>query len=437
MSLNIREAERITDIVGDYDVAICGGGPAGFIAAVAAARSGAKTLLIHEHGFLGGMATAALVGPISKFNFAGKRIVGGIPEEFIDRMAALGGAVIDLPSGNIPFDPEIYKLVAMQMVVGSGAEMMLHTRAVGVHRQADELYLLTEAPSGRKAVKARRIIDATGTASVIAAADLPWNYRRADDGSLQPMSLVFRLGGVDTDDLTVWMDRDGVKYANAELRTALENEVVAGNIAQFGGPWAVFGSTIRKGEVSVNATRYPGDATDTASFTQAEISMRLDVMKMVELFRKASPQFKNCYLIDTAFQAGIRETRTIDGLYTLTADDILNPKDFDDTVAKGAHWIDIHRAGDSSQSATYVPSAYNIPFRSLVPKGSDHIIVAGGSISATKEAFASVRVQAQCMALGQAAGTAAAMSLSDDQSFLELNGSDLREKLAADGAIVD
>lgn len=250
------------------------------------------------------------------------------------------------------------------------------------------------------------------------------------------MSSVFRLGGVNTDDLTVWMGRDGVKYANAELRNALENEVAAGGIAQFGGPWAVFGSTIRKGEVSVNATRFPGDATDAASFTQAEISMRLDVMKMVELFRKASPQFKNCYLIDTAFQAGIRETRTIDGLYTLTTDDILNPKDFADTVAKGAHWIDIHKAGDNSQSATYVPSAYNIPFRSLVPKGSDHIIVAGGSISATKEAFASVRVQAQCMALGQAAGTAAAMSLSDDQSFLEMNGADLREKLAADGAIV-
>lgn len=435
--MKIFEPAREIEVAGEWDVVVCGGGPAGFIAAIASARHGARTLLIHEHGFLGGMATAALVGPISKFNFDGQRIVGGIPLEFVERMAENGGAVIDLPSGNIPFDPEVYKSVALEMVCDAGVKLMLHTRGVrAISADGRTDFIITEGPSGRRAVRASIFIDATGSGSVAASAGLPWKLRIADDGSLQPLSLVFRLGGVDTDDLNVWMDRDGVKYANAELREALQREVDSGDLTTFGGPWTVFGSTIRSGEVSVNATRFAGNATDTASFTNAEVSMRRDVIRMVDLFRRTSEPFKNCHLIDTAFQAGIRETRTIEGEYTLTVDDILNPKDFDDTVAKGAHWIDIHRAGDSTQSATYVPSAYNIPFRTLTPKGSKNLIVAGGCLSATKEAFASVRVQAQCMALGQAAGTAAAICTENEATIEMVDPAELRAQLTADGAIL-
>lgn len=437
MTLSILEPAREIEIAGEWDVVICGGGPAGFIAAIASARNGARTLLIHEHGFLGGMATAALVGPISKFNFDGERIVGGIPLEFIERMAVAGGAVIDLPSGNVPFDPEVYKAVAMEMVCEAGVELMLHTRVVrAIVTGGRTDFVIGEGPSGRRAIRAKFFIDATGTGSVVASAGFPWKFRTSDDGSLQPLSLVFRLGGVDTADLTVWMDRDGVKYANAELRDALQKEVESGGLETFGGPWTVFGSTIREGEVSVNATRFAGNATDTASFTAAEVRMRRDVLRMVELFRRVSKPFENCYLIDTAFQAGIRETRTIDGEYTLTVDDILHPKDFEDTVAKGAHWIDIHRAGDTTQAATYVPAAYNIPFRTLIPKGSENLIVAGGCLSATREAFASVRVQAQCMALGQAAGTAVAIASANPSSISSISFQDLREQLAIGGALL-
>lgn len=437
MKPTILEPAREIEVAGEWDVAVCGGGPAGFIAAIAAARNGARTLLIHEHGFLGGMATAALVGPISKFNFDGKRIVGGIPLEFIERMALKNGAVIDLPSGNVPFDPEVYKAVAMEMTAEAGVDLMLHTRVVRAIRAGVRTdFVMVEGPSGRQAVRSGYFIDATGTGSVVASAGFPWRFRTADDGSLQPLSLVFRLGGVDTSDLTVWMDRDGVKYANAELRDALQREVESGAIKSFGGPWTVFGSTIREGQVSVNATRFAGNATETPSFTRAEVGMRSDVLRMVDLFRRTSKPFANCYLIDTAFQAGIRETRTIDGEYTLTLDDILNPKEFEDTVAKGAHWIDIHRAGDTTQSATYVPSAYNIPFRTLMPKGSENLIVAGGCLSATKEAFASVRVQAQCMALGQAAGTAVAIASANLSSINSISFRDLREHLAGDGALL-
>lgn len=441
MSLQtITEPARELPVIGEWDVAVCGGGPSGFIAAIAASRNGARTLVLHEQGFLGGMATAALVGPISKFNFNGKRIVGGIPLEFIERMGKMDGAVTNLPSGNVPFDPEIYKYVALSMARESGANLLLHTRVVGCLNAEDEPgvinYVLIENTSGRQAVKTKFVIDATGTGSIAAHAGLPCRLRTDSNGHLQPMSLVFRLGGVDTDNLKVWMDKDGVKYANSELRQALEAEVKLGGLQQFGGPWTVFGSTIRKGEVSVNATRYPGNATDGQSFTDAEIQLREDVMKMIKIFRRASSQFANCYLIDTAAQAGIRETRMIEGLYTIDADDILNPKDFPDTVAKGAHWIDVHQTHDSKQSATFVSQPYNIPYRALVPVGSKNLVVAGGSISATKEAFASIRVQAQCMALGQAAGTAAAICTENSTSFDKLNKTLLRTVLRKQDAIV-
>jgi hypothetical protein len=436
----VTEPARKISVIGEWDVVVCGGGPSGFIAAIAAARNGARALLLHEHGFLGGMATAALVGPISKFNFGGERIVGGIPLEFIRKMGEMGGAVTDLPSGNVPFDPEIYKYIALCMVLESGADLRLHTRVVGCLSGAGEPgkinHVLIESPSGREAVKARFVIDSTGTGSITAHANLPCRLRTDVNGNLQPMSLVFRLGGVDTDNLKVWMDRDGVKYANSELRQALQIEVERGQLKQFGGPWTVFGSTIRKGEVSVNATRYPGNATDGKSFTDAEIQMREDAMKMVEIFRRSSPQFANCYLIDTAPQAGVRETRMIEGLYTMDLDDILNPKSFPDTVAKGAHWIDLHQTDSSNQSATFVGKPYNIPYRSLVPVGSKNLVVAGGSISATKEAFASIRVQAQCMALGQAAGTATALCVESSTTVDRLDGEQLREVLGRQGAVV-
>ena len=156
----------------------------------------------------------------------------------------------------------------------------------------------------------------------------------------------------------------------------------------------------------------------------------------MEIFRNSSPQFANCFLIDTAAQAGIRETRMIEGLYTINADDILNPQDFPDTIAKGAHWIDIHQSHNSRQSATYVGKPYNIPFRSLIPVNAKNLLVAGGSISATKEAFASVRVQAQCMALGQAAGTAAAICAEQNISADLLDFCKLRNKLIEQKAII-
>jgi hypothetical protein len=437
----ILEPAREIAVCASADVVVCGGGPAGLMAATAAARRGAKTLLVERHGFLGGMATAAMVGPMSKFNLGGKRIVGGLPEELVQSMHALGGAIVDLQSGNIPYDPEVYKLAAQRLVLGAGVETLLHAQVAGVHsaekRPGRISHVMIETKSGREAVAANVIIDATGTGDLISRTNLPCEMRnQRTGGDLQPMTLYFRLGGVDTSGLTLLMSQDGTKYAHPELRAVLDEEVAAGRLRNYGGPWAVHGSTLRAGEVSVNATRFPGNAADARELTRAELAMREEVQVIVAAFRRAAPAFRNCFLIDTAPQVGIRETRSIRGLYTMTLDDVLTPRGFPDTVAKGGHPVDIHRATDSLQHAQFITQPYDIPYRALVPVGSENVLVAGGLVSATREAFGSIRVQAQCMALGQAAGTAAAMCIATGQSVSDLDGAALRQRLGAAGAIV-
>ena len=195
-------------------------------------------------------------------------------------------------------------------------------------------------------------------------------------------------------------------------------------------------TTLRQGEVSVNMTRYAGDGTDAISLTEAECTLREDVFRLVELLKDNFPEFKNCYILDTGTQVGIRETRRIDGLYEMTADDILKPGKFPDTIAKGAHPIDIHRANSTDQNVKFVEEAYYIPYRSLIPKESENLIVAGRCISASREAIASIRVQATCMALGQAAGTAAALCCKKNLPVYALNGSELSGILGEQGAIV-
>jgi Dehydrogenases (flavoproteins) len=435
------EPSKELPVIKDVDVVVCGGGPSGFIAAIAAARNGAKTLLLETYGFLGGMATAGMVGPISKFNFNGERIIGGIPNEFISHMYARGGAIVDLPSGNIPYDPEVYKYVSQQMVLDAGVEILFHTQAVDCicsgERPTKVTHVIIENKSGRQAIATKYVIDCTGTGDVMARTPLPWEIRGREDGELQPMTLYFRLGGVDTDAVNLLMAHDNMKYANAELRNYLQKSLEQGELGNFGGPWALHGSTIRKGEVSVNATRISGNAAIGKELSDAAINLREDVFTIIKIFKENSDAFKNCYLIDTAPQVGIRETRTIVGEYTMTTEDILTPRAFSDTVAKGGHPVDVHRAGTSQQDVRFIEAPYDICFRSLIPKGSVNVLVGGGCIAATRQAFASIRVQAQCMALGQAAGTATALCAKMNNAAIgELDGSVLRKVLAEQGAIV-
>lgn len=436
----VLEPQKKIEVVESVDVLVCGGGPAGFVAAIAAARNGAKTLLIERYGFLGGMATAGLVGPISKFKVRGRFAVQGIPWEFVERMAERNGAVTNLPSGHVPFDPEVYKLVAMQMVRESGAGLLLHAYAVGVlmdeGRSGRCDYVIIESKSGRQAIEARYIVDCTGDADIAAFAGFPYERSRTETGETQPMTLYFRLGGVHTDEMEeLMMASDTVGHVQ-ELHDLMAEARRRGELPLFGGPWIQHGSTVHPGEVSANVTRYPGNAVDVTSLTQAECQTREDMFALIPFLKKNMPALRDAYLIMSSTQVGIRESRRIKGLYRMTEDDVLNKKDFPDTVAKGAHPIDVHLPGSHEQKLVWLKEPYNIPYRSLVPQGSHNVLVAGRCISASREAFASIRVQAQCMALGQAAGTAAALCAERSCRVDELDGALLRRRLAEQGALV-
>ncbi len=418
----------------EYDIAVCGGGPAGIIAAVAAARNGAKTILIERYGFLGGMATLSLVSPISVFNKKGKRIIAGIPLEFAEEMERLGGADTSFPSGNIHFDPEIYKLAAQRMVLGSGATLLLHSYITDCKREDGRVTCITlENKSGRQTLEAGYFIDCTGDADLVKYAGFPFRIGDEERRELQPMTLWFRLGGVDTDRLeNMEMRESNRRHVNMRVREKLLS--LDKDVPKFGGPWML--TTFRRGEVSINMSRFAGDGTDVLSLTEAECRLREDVFRLVALLKENFEEFKNCYIIDTGTQAGIRETRRIDGLYEMTADDILSPKDFPDTIAKGGHPIDIHKPDSREQDLRRVDEGYNIPYRTLIPKGSENLLVAGRTISATREAIASIRVQATCMALGQAAGTAAAICAEKNLPVDKINIAELQKALKTQGAII-
>jgi hypothetical protein len=438
----IREPGSTLPVVFSADVAVCGGGPAGLMAAVAAARSGARTLLIERYGFLGGMATAGLVGPMSKFNCKGKPIVGGIPRELVTRMAARNGAIPDLPSGNVPFNAEVYKLEAQRLAREAGVHLLLHSYVAGAIADSTSAGRLThviiENKSGRCAVAAKVFVDCTGDADLTARAGFSFELGDGPGTPLQPLSLFFRLGGADTEHMErLLMALDGTRYYHKELHDAMEEARQAGMLPNFGGPWVVHGSTMQSGEVSVNATRVVANAVDAASLTNAECQAREDMHAIIALFKEKLPQLADAYLVESAPQVGIRETRRVHGLYTLTSEDVLAHRAFADTVALGAHPIDIHSATDSTQKAVFLSEPYGIPYRTMVPLGAHNLLVAGRSISTTREAFATIRVQAQCMALGEAAGSAAAMAAQQSISVAAIDAQALRQHLSNNGAIVD
>ena len=429
--------QKTLPVTGEYDVAVCGGGPAGFIAAIAAARNGARVALIERYGFLGGAATAALVNPISTFKKDGAQVIGGIPWEFVQRLAALGGADASYPNGNVPVDAELYKLVAQRMVLEAGVSLYLHTALIDASGdKTHPTHLVVQNKSGIFALKASYLIDATGDGDLAALCGVPMQEMPSPDG-LQPASLCFRLGGVDVKQITgLHPATPGAKFQMYSVREAFEAVADKESIPNFGGPWFCTVMQDAAGIVSVNITRTEADATDGESVSAAECTLREDMHTLFHLLKKYIPAFANSYLITSAPQAGFRESRRIRGLHILTATEYASAYHFPDSVARGAHPIDIHRATDSKQDVQFLQQAGYIPYRVLVAKGFDSLIVAGRCISADRAAFASIRVMATAMALGQAAGTAAAICVQQKSGTTGLNIALLRDTLQAQGAII-
>jgi glycine/D-amino acid oxidase-like deaminating enzyme len=440
----------------ELDVLVVGGGNAGCAAALAAARNGARTLLVERYGFLGGTATAAMVGPWMTFHSGSERIVGGIAEEIVARLVAAGGSPGHLVDSSdyvptiTPFDPELHKALLFEMMAESGVELLLHALVVDALRDARGAVRGARfaTVAGPRDVRARVTIDATADAYVAAAAGCGLQQGDAE-GRVQPASLMFRLSHVDLGALAHY-----VRTHPDQMRTSLKaHERSPQTITAVAGLYALWraaqddGIAIPRELVSFFVTPYPDEVTvnmtrvvdidplDPDDLTRAEIEARAQVMRLLAFFRARVPGFSKARLAATATQIGIRESRRVVGEYTLTADDILNARTFDDAVARSAYPIDIHNPSGSGTTTHRLPpgSAYEIPYRCLVPLAVDGLLVAGRCISTTHEALASTRLTPTVMTLGQAAGTAAALAVRERCAVRALDPQLLREQLRADG----
>jgi hypothetical protein len=440
----------------EYDVLVVGGGNAGCAAALAAARNGARVLLVERYGFLGGTATASMVGPWMTFHSGDDRIVGGIAQEMVERLVALGGSPGHLHDASdyvptiTPFDPEIHKALLFEMMGESGVRLLLHA-----------WFLDTSVADGRVAaarfatvggiveVSAGRTIDATADAYVAASAGVPTQQGDAR-GRVQPASLMFRLSHVDLAALSTY-----VRQRPEQMRSSLKtHERTPESLTAVAGLYELWDAARARGavdvprelvsffatpyadEVTVNMTRVVGiDPLDPDDLTRAEVEARAQVMQLLDFFRRDVPGFARARIAATATQIGVRESRRIVGEYTLTADDVLAARTFDDAVARSAYPIDIHNpSGTGTTTRRLAPGAsYEIPYRCLVPLLVDDLLVAGRCISTTHEALASTRLTPTVMTLGQAAGTAAALSLREGVTPRALDPRLLRERLIRDG----
>ena len=449
-------------VVEEADVVVAGGGPGGFPAAIAAARNGAKTVLLERYGFLGGMATAGLVAPILGVHASRGEavIVQGILKELAERMHALDGAPSwkDIVQGKpFRFDPEALKRAAEDMVSEAGVVLYLHTFAADALREKEKVAaLITESKSGRQAVSGSVFIDATGDADIAFRAGADCRKGRYFDGAVQSMGSFFHICGIPEYDEDLY----------GRIRAAVKKGMEEGKV--FGYRPGITGKTTFHGDTfSPNITRCPGDPTDVKDLTHAEITLRRQAWDMIDLIKQEVPECENCYLEQTSPQAAPRESRQVMGKYLLTGEDIREGRKFEDGIARGSWWIDIHcplgktfpvhlcvrecAQGDRcafwrsehdtamiSREDVYPPEGdwYDIPFRSLVPSRISNLIISGRCISATHEAMAGARVMGTCMAIGQAAGTAAALAAESNADPGALDSSLLREVLTSQGVLV-
>jgi hypothetical protein len=424
-------------IVGEYDVVVCGGGPAGFIAAIAAARNGARTALVERYGFLGGMATMGYVNPVSVFTYNDSQVVGGIPWEFVQKLENMGGGFIEKPLGNVAFEQEHYKLLAQRMTLEAGVDLYMHSYLSGCVMDGGRIsQVIIENKNGTEALSSKVFIDCTGDGDLAALASVEM---QPDEGApLQPLSSYFILGGVDLDtpmmQEAICHNKQGENCHCLPVREKLLERKEELGIPEFGGPW--FCRTGQDGVVTVNMTRTAGNAIDNRDFVRAECVLREDAFRMAALLKDNFDEFKDSYLIAVSVQGGIRETRRIKGVHTITADEYVTAYHYHDSIARGAHPIDIHVASGPAQNITFLKTPAYVPYRALIAPTHSNLIVAGRCLSADKKAFASLRVQASCMDMGQAAGTAAAMAAISGLPVQEVNTELLVTKLREQGSII-
>ena len=441
----------------EYDVIIAGGGTAGWVAALEAARSGRTVLVIERKGYLGGTLGSGL--PIHGFFDTERRqVVSGIAEEFIQRLRKNNGGG-EFHHTDLWFtvfvvsNPTVVKATIFEMLFEAGVDILLFSQLVGVQGEIGNITSVqVQTKESISSFAAKGFVDSSGDAVLCQLANLPMMVME----ECQPPSLVFRLENVDTGALRAYVNEHPEKYPDNRMLPGRKltssffqstlffylHPAEDGKIPFVGdySPYInrlMFSITPGDTGVIVNMLRAHNiDGRSSEGLSRAGIDLYRNLVPLTEYFRAQIPGFEKCTLCDSEPEIQLRETRRIDGEYALTTEDVINGKTSTDGIAVGGYYIDIHSSNSSGGNWRLLENSYEIPFGCLVPKKIDNVVVAGRCISGSKNAAASYRVMATCMAMGQAAGLAASMSVTSGTAMRELPASRLRTRLSEEGAIV-
>jgi hypothetical protein len=439
----VSEPARQTPVLGDYEVVVVGGGPAGITAAASAARSGRSTILIERYGYLGGAGTA---GGLSTFcglhaNVHGehRRVIRGLADDLLDRLTAMDG--LNAPHLSLgdrvaaqAFDISAYKIAADELVGGSGATLLYHAMVTGVSMAAAGQVgaVLVESKSGRHAIRGQVFIDCSGDGDVAAWSGAPFEKGSTAEDLMFP-SLMFRINGVDA-------ARAGQAWKVVARKM---DEAEAAGTHKFPRKRPIVRPQRNPLEWRANMSQLanpdgsPVDGTDVWQLSYGEVIGRQQAWDAWEFIREVTPGFEDSYIVDIAPQVGIRETRRIVGEYQLTQDDVLDCADFPDSIGVNGWPVEAHVAGDVDIIFPRGdnPRGFNqLPFRMIMPQAVDNLYVAGRCASMTHGGQSAARVSGPCFAMGQAAGTAADLALKGGTSSRAVDYGQLRERLLADGA---
>jgi hypothetical protein len=457
----VHEPVRELPVTREADVLIVGGGISGVLAAVAAGRCGARTLVVERFGSLGGTGTAAMMNLF----YVPYDMSRGLVRELFDRLIERGGAI---PGEFVVYDPELYKVTALEMLAEAQVDILLHTLVSDVVMDGKTLRgIVVENKSGRQVILSRVMVDASGDADVAARAGARYIKGREADGKMRPMTLMFRMGGVDVPQLVEYVKAHPEDFSPDPLQCMLDIEHQMIRVFGFfnlvktakerGELWPdcyyfrVESVLPARGVLTVNATRVYGvDGTKADDLSRAEIETRHQMIQLAAFAGKYIPGFERSFILDSASTIGVRETRRIRGEYVVTEDDILAGRHYDDVVAvdanqqnprqQGGHPPDGMEGGPQDVEARVLIArmfVYEIPYRALVASDVDGLLVAGRCISVDHHADVYTRNQGCAMVTGVAAGVAASMASAAKQPPRQVDVAAVQARLRELGMDLD
>lgn len=408
----------------EYDVIVCGGGPAGCCAAIAAARLGVKVLLTEATSALGGMGTMGMVSAFAPFTDGEKLIYRSVPVEILERYKKRMG-IPEYKWDWIKLSPEDLKRVYDDMVTESGAEVLFQSSVCSAeteNRRIKRIYVAGKG--GLKVYRAKVFIDCTGDGDLAAFSGVPFEI--GQDGEVQSSSLCFAIGNVHTDKINIKINSnfdDGIwpKIISDGKYPLITRHFIP----------VMFGDTL----IVNGGHLYIENPTDSEEISKAYILGRKTAEQYITALKEYLPEaFGDSYLVETAPLIGVRESRRINGKYTVTVDDYVNRRNFDDEIARNSYWLDCHSAANNKNSTeikidnTYKKGdSHGIPFRCLIPENIRNLLVAGRCISVERTVLSSTRVMPNCLATGEAAGIGAALAVKTNTDACDINGAQVRK----------